>query len=101
EDPERLLSLIFTFPAYISMVKIFPEIIIINNTYNTNRFNYPFYQISNVSSISSIFNYIFSIINDEKEVAFNFLIEATYKIRSQYNLPAPSIIITNKYKEMK
>ncbi|KAL0466373.1 hypothetical protein QR685DRAFT_451517, partial [Neurospora intermedia] len=40
---ERLLGLIFTFPACIEIARIFLKIIITNNTYNTNRFYYPFY----------------------------------------------------------
>ncbi|KAK3487409.1 uncharacterized protein B0T23DRAFT_323515, partial [Neurospora hispaniola] len=43
EDNERLLGLIFTFPTYINIARIFPEVIIINNMYNTNHFYYPFY----------------------------------------------------------
>ena len=36
EDEIRLFSIIFTFPQYISIVKRFYKIIIVNNIYNTN-----------------------------------------------------------------
>ncbi|KHE84111.1 hypothetical protein GE21DRAFT_1209412, partial [Neurospora crassa] len=65
----------------IEIAKIFLKVIIIDNIYNINRFNYPFYQVLSVSSTSIVFNYIFSIINNEKEEAFNFLVEATYKLK--------------------
>lgn len=99
KDPEHLLGLIFTFPTYIEIAKIFLKVIIINNTYDINQFNHPFYQISNVSSISTISNYIFSVIDNKKEEAFHFLVEATYKLRSRYNLLIPSTIVINKYRK--
>ena len=43
EDEIKLLGIIFILPRCIYMAKKFLEIIIINNTYNTNRFNYLFY----------------------------------------------------------
>lgn len=65
-DKIKLLSIIFIFLRYLYIVKRFLKVIIVDNIYNTNRFNYPFYQISNITNINSILNYIFNIINNEK-----------------------------------
>ncbi|KHE79311.1 hypothetical protein GE21DRAFT_1221207, partial [Neurospora crassa] len=39
----RLLGIVFIFIYYIYIIQQFPKVIIIDNIYNTNRFNYPFY----------------------------------------------------------
>jgi len=38
----RLLGLVWTFPYGIQMWKRFPEVISFDNTYNTNRFKFPY-----------------------------------------------------------
>ncbi|KJZ70028.1 hypothetical protein HIM_10579 [Hirsutella minnesotensis 3608] len=45
-DPGRLVGLVWTFPYCLRMWKRFPEIMSFDNTYNTNRFKLPLFQLA-------------------------------------------------------
>lgn len=47
-----------------------PEVMIIDNTYKTNRFKLPFLNVCRISNIGVTFNLAFGLINKEDEEAY-------------------------------
>ncbi|KJZ69457.1 hypothetical protein HIM_11162 [Hirsutella minnesotensis 3608] len=55
-DPGRLVGLVWTFPYCLRMWKRFPEIMSFDNTYNTNRFKLPLFQVTGQTCLKSVYN---------------------------------------------
>ncbi|KAK3984658.1 hypothetical protein QBC44DRAFT_252466, partial [Cladorrhinum sp. PSN332] len=85
------------------IMKKFPEMLYIDLTYKTNRFNIPFYQANSLTGYNTTFSYFFSIvkINNEQREAFNFLFQAIKDIRRKNGIPDPEVIIIDTCKEIK
>jgi hypothetical protein len=56
------------------MWKRFPEVLSLNNTYKTNRYQYPLFQITGQTCLKSVFNAAFGLIDNEQLNGFIFLI---------------------------
>jgi hypothetical protein len=48
-----------------------PEVLSMDNTYQTNRFKMPFLNVTGVSNTHSTFNVSFGLINKEDQEAYN------------------------------
>jgi hypothetical protein len=72
-DPNRLVGLVWTFPYCLRMWKRFPEVISFDNTYNTNRFKLPPFQVTGQTCLGSIYNAAFGLIDNERVEGFRFL----------------------------
>jgi len=70
-------------------------------TYKTNLFGYPLFQVTNITSSYHIFNSFFSLINNKKREAYNFLITAIKELHAKYSIKEPLVFITDHCKEMK
>jgi hypothetical protein len=101
DEPDRLLGLVWTFPYCIQMWKRFPEVISFDNTYNTNRFKLPLFQVTGQTCLGTVFNATFGLINNERRDGFQFLAESISTLLSQHLIRRPAIIITDFDDSMK
>ncbi|PWI63997.1 hypothetical protein PCL_07432 [Purpureocillium lilacinum] len=70
-EPDRLVGLMWTFPYCAQMWKRFPEIMSFDNTYNTNRFKLPLFQVTGQTCLKSIYNAAFGLIDNERRERFS------------------------------
>ncbi|RFN54790.1 mutator-like element, partial [Fusarium flagelliforme] len=101
DEPNRLLGLVWTFPYCIQMWKRFPEVISFNNTYNTNRFKLPLFQVTGQTCLGTVFNAAFGLIDNERRDGFQFLAKSISTLLSQHSIRQPAIIITDFDDSMK
>ncbi|KAM4055484.1 MULE transposase [Hirsutella rhossiliensis] len=65
------------------MWKRFPEIMSFDNTYNTNRFKLPLFQVTGQTCLKSVYNAAFGLIDNEKREGFQFLAEGIKKLTDE------------------
>ncbi|KAF4479381.1 PKS-NRPS hybrid synthetase [Colletotrichum fructicola Nara gc5] len=83
------------------MWKRFPEVISFDNTYNTNRFKLPLFQVTGQTCLGSVYNAAFGLIDNERIEGFQFLSESIRQLVAQHSIREPDVIITDYDKQMK
>ncbi|EXA32228.1 hypothetical protein FOVG_16503 [Fusarium oxysporum f. sp. pisi HDV247] len=68
-----MAGLVWTFPYCIRMWRRFPEVVSFDNTYNTNRFKLPLFQVTGQTCLGTVFNAAFGLIDNERLEGFQFL----------------------------
>uniref|UniRef100_A0A1Y1M8A0 Uncharacterized protein n=1 Tax=Photinus pyralis TaxID=7054 RepID=A0A1Y1M8A0_PHOPY len=83
------------------MWRRFSEVISFDNTYNTNRFKLPLFQVTGQTCLGTVFNAAFGLIDNERLEGFQFLANGIHKLLDRYSIRAPDVIITDFDKQMK
>ncbi|UNI16668.1 hypothetical protein JDV02_010847 [Purpureocillium takamizusanense] len=100
-EPDRLLGLVWTFPYCLRMWKRYPEIMSFDNTYNTNRFKLPLFQVTGQTCLKSVYNAAFGLIDNERREGFQFLAEAVRELNDRHTIPLPNVVVTDYDQQMK
>ncbi|KAJ6436373.1 C6 zinc finger domain-containing protein [Purpureocillium lavendulum] len=100
-EPDRLLGLVWTFPYCLRMWKRYPETMSFDNTYNTNRFKLPLFQVTGQTCLKSVYNAAFGLIDNEKRQGFQFLAEAVRELNDRHTIPLPNVVVTDYDQQMK
>ncbi|OAQ60413.1 transposase [Purpureocillium lilacinum] len=100
-EPDRLVGLIWTFPYCVQMWKRFPEIMSFDNTYNTNRFKLPLFQVTGQTCLKSVYNAAFGLIDNERREGFQFLAEGVRLLNERHAIQLPDVVITDYDEQMK
>ncbi|KAJ2899377.1 hypothetical protein MKZ38_003084 [Zalerion maritima] len=72
-----------------------------DNTYNTNGFKLPLFQITGQTCLGTIFNAAFGLIDNERLEGFQFLINGVRTLLNRYSIRPPDVIITDFDDQMK
>jgi hypothetical protein len=83
------------------MWRLYPEIMSFDNTYNTNRFKLPLFQITGQTCLKSVYNAAFGVIDNERREGFQFLAEAVRELNDRHAIPLPNVVITDYDQQMK
>ncbi|OAQ62573.1 transposase [Purpureocillium lilacinum] len=94
-ESDRLVGLLWTFPYCLRMWKRFPETMSFDNTYNTNRFKLPLFQIAGQTCLRSVYNAAFGLIDNERGEGFQFLAESIRELNDRHKIPLPNVVITD------
>lgn len=101
DEPDRLVGLVWTFPYCVKMWRRFSEVISFDNTYNTNRFKLPLFQVTGQTCLGSVFNAAFGLIDNERLEGFRFLASSVRVLLDEHDIRPPDVIITDFDKQMK
>ncbi|OWT43046.1 transposase [Pochonia chlamydosporia 170] len=101
DEPDRLVGLVWTFPYCLRMWKRFSEVISFDNTYNTNRFKLPLFQVTGQTCLGTVFNAAFGLIDNERLEGFQFLAKGVRALLSRDGIRTPDVVITDFDKQMK
>ena len=74
-DLNRIIGLFWTYDWCLQMWRRFPYAIQMDNTYKTNRFRMPFFEVTGVTNLSTNFNVAFGLIDNEREEGYEWLIQ--------------------------
>ncbi|KAK1246767.1 hypothetical protein MKX08_000569 [Trichoderma sp. CBMAI-0020] len=97
----KIQGILWTYPWCKKMWRQFPEVLGINNTYKTNRFNIYLFKVIGITDQKSVANFAFGLINTEKEDGFLWLSQRLEEVRQELHVPTPTIIITDKEMALK
>ena len=95
EDPDKVIGVFWTHPWCEKMWKRFPDVLQMDNTYQTNKFKMPFFQVTAISNVGSIFNIAFGLVDNEREDGFRWLVEQLYGFQTQSGISDPDVIVTD------
>lgn len=76
DSENRLQTLFFAHPYSIEMVKEHPDVLMLDCTYKTNKFNMPFLHVVGVNSMTKTFSVAFCFLPNEQEASYDFAIDA-------------------------
>lgn len=97
----HVTALNWTYPWCEKAWKRFPDVLSLDNTYKTNRFDMPFLNVTGVTNLHTTFNVAFAIVNKEDEEAYTWLIEHLEKLRVAVGAQLPTVAITDFEKALK
>ena len=100
-EPDRLVGLVWIFPYCLRMWKRFPEVLSFDNTYSTNRFKPPLFQVTGQTCLKPVYNAAFGLIDNERREGFQFLAEGIRQLTARHEIQSPDVIITDFDKQMK
>jgi len=72
-----------------------------DNTYNTNRFKLPLFQVTGQTCRKSVYNAAFGLIDNEKREELQFLAEAVRELNDRHKIPLPHVLVTDYDQQMK
>lgn len=72
-----------------------------DNTYKTNRHNLYLFQIIAITNHNTIANVAFGLTSTEVEGGYAWILGQLEEIRSELNIPRPSVVITDKENALK
>ena len=101
DDENKIQGVFWTYPWCQMMWKRFPEVLGLDNTYKTNRFNMYLFQVTGVTDQKSLANFAFSLINNEKEEGFQWLCNCLDELRRKLEAPAPCVVVTDREQALK
>ncbi|OAQ57846.1 transposase [Pochonia chlamydosporia 170] len=101
DEPSRLVGLVWTFLYCLQMWKRFSEVISFDNTYNTNRFKLPLFQVTGQTCLGTVFNAAFGLIDNERLEGFQFLAKGITTLLRRNGIRVPDVVITDFDNQMK
>ena len=97
----KVKAVFWTYPWCITMWKMFPQVLGMDNTYKTNRFKMYLFQVSGITDQKSAANFTFGLTDTEKEVGYDWLCGQIDSLRGQLGIPTPDVVITDKEMALK
>ncbi len=95
EDPDQMLSFLWTYLWCETMQKRFQQVFHFDNIYNTNRFKMVFFEVVVFTNLGTVAFIYFVLIDNERQEGFNWLVNQLDTLRNQSGIPAPKVVITN------
>jgi hypothetical protein len=99
DDPElknTLQGIVFTFPETEATWKRFGNCLGADNTYSTNRLQYPLMVITTMTNLNTLGIVAFALMKDETRETFTSLFRALDTIRERIGAPIPHVVVTDQ-----
>ena len=101
DDENRVQTMVWTYPWCQQMWKKFPEVIGLDNTYKTNRFQMYLFQVTGITDHGSVAPLAFGLVNTEKQDGYDWVLRHLEKLRCEVEAAVPKIVITDKETALK
>jgi MULE transposase domain/FAR1 DNA-binding domain len=88
--------LFFTHPESLLLLKQYPEVLLMDCTYKTNRFYMPLLDILGSTSLNRTFFVVFIFLSGETEDDYSYALNMLRKVMDIRNITYPGIIVTDK-----
>lgn len=94
---KKMIGLFWSYPWCQRIWQRFPYCLQLDNTYATNVFNMPLFQVTVVTHVGSIANIAFGLVDNEREDGFAWLLRQLDGLRHQLPGPTPTplVVITD------
>ena len=77
-------------------MKSFPDILLLDCTYKTNRFKMPLLVMVRTSYLNTTFYLGFAFLAEEKEEDYTWALEQVRNIYNEFPLPGPGVVVTDR-----
>jgi hypothetical protein len=92
----RVTHIIFAHPKSIALLKRYPEVLLMDCTYKTNRFGLPLLDIIGCTGLNKSFFAAFVFISKEEEGDYIWALERLRLMMRAYNMADPAVIVTDR-----
>ena len=89
----RVEYVLWTYQWSIETWKNHNEVISLDDTYKTNRFNLSLMQITGITGMNSTFNVAWALIKDERQTSYQWVLTRLQRIMDEHQIPLPMVII--------
>jgi hypothetical protein len=96
DDNGHITQLFFTHPESLSLLKQYPEVLLMDCTYKTNRFRMPLLDILGSTSLNRTFFTAFVFLSGEKEGDYLYALKMLQEVMNIRGITFPEVIVTDK-----
>jgi hypothetical protein len=96
DEQNKVTAVFFAHPKSLAYLKSYPDLLILDCTYKTNKYKMPLLDIVGVDACQRSFCVAFAFLSGEEEADYNWALE---RLRSMYELcgaTSPSVILTDR-----
>lgn len=94
-DSTKIQDVFFANPTSVDLFNNFPDVLLMDSTYKTNRYNMPLFEMVGVTSTDKTFNVAFAFLSNEKEDNFRWAVQECQKLLQSKEL-GPKVVVTDR-----
>jgi hypothetical protein len=95
-DDGRVTAVLFAHPGSIAYLHSYPELLILDCTYKTNKYKMPLLDMVGVDAAGRSFCIAFAFLSGEAEADFTWALDRLKSLYQSSNTPLPSVILTDR-----
>lgn len=95
----RLTALFFAHSAQVKLIRAYPDVLLMDCTYRTNRYKMPLFHLVGVGPMKKQFSAAFAFMKTESEIDYYWVVSSF--VRLVYQGLEPSVIITDNEKALR
>ncbi|KAF5708438.1 hypothetical protein FMUND_10602 [Fusarium mundagurra] len=95
-ENSRLRSVMFAHRDSVQFAKSYPEVLIVDCTYKTNKYKMPLFDMVGVDATGSTFCIAFAYLSGEEEEDFAWALGALRDLYDANDIPHPSVVLTDR-----
>ncbi|KAG6990012.1 PKS-NRPS hybrid synthetase [Fusarium oxysporum f. sp. conglutinans] len=96
DDKGVVTAVIFAHPDSLLYVKSYPEVLIMDCTYKTNKYKMPLLDIVGIDACQKTFCVAFAFLSGEEEADFNWALTRLRSLFEEHGIGLPSVILTDR-----
>ncbi|KAF5962904.1 transposase [Fusarium bulbicola] len=95
-EDSRLQSVMFAHPDSVQFARSYPEVLIVDCTYKTNKYKMPLLDMVGVDATGRTFCIAFAYLSGEEEEDFAWALGALRDLYDTNGIPHPSVVLTDR-----
>ncbi|KAM6513523.1 hypothetical protein FALCPG4_18956 [Fusarium falciforme] len=96
DESSRVTAVLFAHPTSLAYLKLYPEVLILDCTYKTNKYKMPLLDIVGVDACQRSFCIAFAFLSGEEEHDFIWALERLRYMYELHGAALPSVILTDR-----
>jgi hypothetical protein len=96
DDNSVVTAVIFAHPRSLLYLKSYPEVLIMDCTYKTNKYKMPLLDIVGIDACQRSFCVAFAFLSGEEEADFNWALTQLRSLFEEHSIGLPSVILTDR-----
>jgi hypothetical protein len=93
---DRVTAIFFAHPGSLAFLQAYPEILLLDCTYKTNKYSMPLLDMIGVDASQRSFCIAFAFLSGETEADYLWALEQLKSLYEQCQAPFPSVILTDR-----
>ena len=96
DDDNRVTAILFAHPASLEYLKAYPDIMVLDCTYKTNKFNMPLLDIIGIDARGRSFCIGFAFLSGENEGDYTWALDNLLLLLREKGISSPSVVLTDR-----
>uniref|UniRef100_A0A1Y1NIF4 MULE transposase domain-containing protein n=1 Tax=Photinus pyralis TaxID=7054 RepID=A0A1Y1NIF4_PHOPY len=96
DDKGRVMSVLFAHPQSLEYLQAYPDVLLLDCTYNTNKFNMPLLDMVGVDACQRTFCIAFAFLSGETEDDYYWVLDRLKSMYETIHVRLPAVILTDR-----